>query len=642
MGFVPHLWGRSCARNGDGRLAASQSGLKAGSTERCRPRVGGAGTTAPALPTAPSRHCGTTIGRGESPSPRPDGRDRNLVDHPVTPARRGCPDRCPTARYQVLAIPVSVRYQGFDRFAGPAQTAAVAAAGISILGPLWLNGDGSALAPRDRVVLAALAMHPGETLSAECLADALWGERPPASWNKVVPGCIMRLRRQLGADAIETTRYGYRLCLPADDVDGHRFERLLRRGRDLLTMGEAEQAHHALGEALRLWRGPPLVDLNGWTTGQVEADRLTELRLDAEECLFDAGIRSGRYAEVIGPAQSAVTQAPLRERRWGLLAVAQYQSGRQADALRTLHRARTVLITELGLDPGPDLVALERAILRQDPALAPPPLAAQAITACPYLGLLSYDLTDVDTFFGRDAEVAECLRRLGSSGVLAVVGPSGCGKSSLIRAGVAAALEQTGRRPFVVTAGTRPSTVLADSPTPDAVLIVDQFEEAFTLCTDPAERTRFFQGLVQEADRGQLVISLRIDHLASLVDHPELARLVERGLYLLGPMDETGLRAAISGPAARAGLLLEPGLVDLLVREVEGQPGALPLLSHALRRTWERREGRTLTVAGYQATGGIRGAVAQSAEQLYESLTSSERLVLQQVLLRLVSVREGR
>ncbi len=106
--------------------------------------------------------------------------------------------------------------------------------------------------------------------------------------------------------------------------------------------------------------------------------------------------------EVLAQAQAAVAEAPLRERRWALLALAQYQSGRQGEALRTLHRARTVLVTELGLDPGPDLVALEQAILRQDPALAVPPAAPDAAAVCPYLGLFCYDIDDAETFFGRD------------------------------------------------------------------------------------------------------------------------------------------------------------------------------------------------------------------------------------------------
>ncbi len=132
------------------------------------------------------------------------------------------------------------------------------------------------------------------------------------------------------------------------------------------------------------------------------------------------------------------------------------------------------------------------------------------------------------------------------------------------------------------------------------------------------------------------MLALRADHLGDLSPYPEIARVLEDGMYLLGPMGEQGLRSAIEGPAGRAGLRLEPGLVDLLVREVEGEPAALPLLSHALRETWERREGRTLTVAGYRATGGIRQAVSRSAESLYDAMDPTERAQLRSLLLRLV------
>jgi WD40 repeat protein len=169
------------------------------------------------------------------------------------------------------------------------------------------------------------------------------------------------------------------------------------------------------------------------------------------------------------------------------------------------------------------------------------------------------------------------------------------------------------------------------------VLVVDQCEEAVTLCTDAAEREAFFAALADHAERAPLVVALRADRLGDLSAHPGVARIVERGLFLLQAMGEGDLRAAIEGPARQAGLRLEPGLVDLLVREVEGEPGALPLLSHALRQTWQRREGRTLTVAGYQASGGIRGAVAQSAEQLYEGASAEQRPMLRDLLLRLVA-----
>jgi Bacterial transcriptional activator domain len=124
-----------------------------------------------------------------------------------------------------------------------------------------------------------------------------------------------------------------------------------------------------IGEGLALWRGRALVELEGWSPGRIEATRLEELRLDAQEVLVEAALRAGRYREVLAEVQARVAEAPLRERRWALLAMAQYQAGRQGEALRTLHRARTVLASELGLEPGPDLVALEAAILRQDPSL---------------------------------------------------------------------------------------------------------------------------------------------------------------------------------------------------------------------------------------------------------------------------------
>jgi WD40 repeat protein len=172
-------------------------------------------------------------------------------------------------------------------------------------------------------------------------------------------------------------------------------------------------------------------------------------------------------------------------------------------------------------------------------------------------------------------------------------------------------------------------------------LVVDQAEEAVTVCTDLGERERFFATLADHVGAGGgLVLSLRADHLGDLAPYPDIARVLEEGLYLLGPMSEPDLRSAIEGPARHSGLRLEPGLVDLLVREVEGEPAALPLLSHVLRETWEHREGPTLTVAGYRATGGIRSAVSRSAERLYDAMDDAQRGRLRTLLLRLVMPTE--
>lgn len=393
-----------------------------------------------------------------------------------------------------------------------------------------------------------------------------------------------------------------------------------------------------LGEASELWRGAPLSDLDGWQDGRAEAARLDELRRDVEELRLEAALRAGRSLEVLAPARALVAEAPLRERRWALLALAQYQAGRQAEALSTLREVRTVLAAELALDAGPDLVALEQAILRQDPALLAERPRPDPSSTCPYQGLPPYGLDDDDRFFGREATVAAGLRRLAESGSLVVVGPSGSGKSSLVRAGLAAALRRDGRRPVVITPGARPMDALTGlSVRRGDVLVVDQCEEAFSQCADEQERSRFFRSLAEHAGRGPLVVTMRADRTGDLPAHPQFAQVVERGLFLLGPLGIEELRACIEGPAQQAGLLLEPGLVDLLLREVEDEPGALPLLSHALRETWSNREGPTLTVAGYVATGGIKGAVARTAEEVYGSVAPSQQPLVRDLMMRLVA-----
>ena len=507
--------------------------------------------------------------------------------------------------------------------------------GIAVLGPLTIDGD-DGHGVRDRVVLEALVVMAGEVVDKQVLADALWGDPLPASWSKMVQGCIVRLRKQLTRESIETTPYGYRLVVHEDEVDARTFERLLGRARDHLRDHEPDRAAYVVGQALSLWRGRPLSDLEDWEPGRVEAARLTGIHLDAEELRVEAEIAAGRARAVAEEARTLTRAAPFRERRWALLARALYLSGRQSEALEVLHRARALLRDELGLDPGEELVSLEEAILRQDPDLAGPELV-EASAVCPYRGLLSYEPEDAESFFGRDEEIAACLGKLRAVGVLAVVGPSGTGKSSLVRAGVVASLISDGASVVVTTPGARPLDSLAGLPVhaPWPVLVVDQAEEVVTLCADPGERAEYLARL--EAYAGPAVLALRADRLGDLSTTPAMARMLERGLHLPGAMSEEDLRAAIEGPARHAGLRLEPGLVDLLVREVDGEPGALPLLSHALRRTWELREGATLTVEGYRRSGGIRDAVAQSAESLYAGLDDQKRSHVREMFLRLVA-----
>jgi hypothetical protein len=264
--------------------------------------------------------------------------------------------------------------------------------------------------------------------------------------------------------------------------------------------------------------------------GRIETERLAERRRDAEDLKAESAIRAGRHHEVMGELHRMVAQQPTRERRWGLLALAQYQADRQAEALGTLQRARATLVNEFGLDPGPQLAELENAILRQDPALVVDDAAPVVAVSCPYRGLVPYDVGDTTAYFGREADVTACLRRLDEVGVLAVVGPSGCGKSSLIRAGVAAALVRDGHAVEVVTPGAHPEDVLAEAPAgAGAVFVVDQCEEALGPPETSPEREAFFAGLVRFAAQGRLVLSLRADRLGELAAHPSSRTWWRRG-----------------------------------------------------------------------------------------------------------------
>ena len=250
-------------------------------------------------------------------------------------------------------------------------------------------------------------------------------------------------------------------------------------------------------------------------------------------------------------------------------------------------------------------------------------------TECPYPGLLPFQRGDRELFFGREDVADELLGRLRDGGFVAVVGSSGSGKSSVLRAGVLPAFGPG----EVMTPGEHPSV-----PDVGGLLVVDQFEELFTLCDDEDSRTRFIDGLL--AREGPVAIALRADFYGSCATHARLAAAVARDQVLLGPMSAEELRRAITEPARTAGLRVEGGLVDVLVAEVAGEPGALPLLAHALHATWERRDGRRLTLDGYHETGGVRGAIASTADRVLDGLDEPDRELARSVLLRLVEPGE--
>jgi len=275
----------------------------------------------------------------------------------------------------------------------------------------------------------------------------------------------------------------------------------------------------------------------------------------------------------------------------------------------------------------------------------------------PYRGLARFEPGDSGRFFGRDQLVADLAELALDNRFVAVVGTSGSGKSSLLRAGLVPALRGEawpGARPAAVrilTPGEHPDRSHARALVPaesagdgDTWVIVDQFEEVFTLCQDSAERARFLDRLLAASRPGgrlRVVIAVRADLYGRLGEHRGLADALRGASLLVTPMSTGELREAVVKPATAQGLTVERALTDRIIADVTDRPGGLPLMSHALLETWRRRRGRTLTLKGYEAAGGVRGAITQTAEDLYGSLSPQEAVLARQVMLRLIAPGEG-
>ena len=302
---------------------------------------------------------------------------------------------------------------------------------MRLFGQLEVADAGVALAVRgakQRALLALLALHRGEPVSADRLIDVLWGDGLAANPVNALQAQIGQLRRALGAGVIVTTEAGYALAVGPGEVDVVRFEQLVAKGRRLAEAGEMAQASATLGEALGLRRGEPLAEFAYAGFAEAERARLDELALVAIETRAGADLVLGRHGELAGELEALCGQHPLRERLWELLILALYRAGRQADALRAYTEVRDRLVDELGIDPGPALRELQARILAQDPSLAaasPAPVRAAAPAAA---GNLRERLS---SFIGRDAELEQLLGSVRSCRLVTLTGPGGTGKTRL-------------------------------------------------------------------------------------------------------------------------------------------------------------------------------------------------------------------
>ncbi|WP_457098779.1 nSTAND1 domain-containing NTPase [Microbacterium sp. P5_E9] len=504
---------------------------------------------------------------------------------------------------------------------------------LKVLGPL--DTGTAPLSPRERAMLAALVVRLGSTVPPGDLAEAWWGEVPPRTWEQQVRNSVARIRSRLGRDTIETVGWEYRLAMDPDTIDSVRFERLVSAARGHELRGEHDRAIDVYTRALALWRGAALQDVANWQPGVVEALRLHEIRTSVEEELLDARLATGEHRSLIADAERLLREEPLREERWAIVALANYRADRQAEALAVLRAARERLANELGIEPGPRLVALELSVLRQDPDLTAPSPALAVASLCPYPGLRAFGPDDADVFFGREADAESVLERVSPGTVVTIAGASGTGKSSLLLAGVLPRLRARGRHVEVVRPASGGADALRGADARANVLAIDQAEEVQGL-TD-AQREAFAETARAFLDGGgTILMTARSDALDRLRGMPLIGDAIGRGVYLLGPLSAVAYRGAIEEPARRAGLTLEPGLVELAVRDAGDRASTLPHLSHALQETWARREGSTLTVEGYRTSGGIPGAIAQSAERVFRSLPPQEQEICRSLMQRLL------
>ena len=290
----------------------------------------------------------------------------------------------------------------------------------------------------------------------------------------------------------------------------------------------------------------------------------------------------------------------------------------------------------------------------------------------PYMGLRYFDTSDAELFYGREALTRELAARVAKESFLAIVGASGSGKSSVARAGLIPAWKQENERGLVhvITPTAHPLESLAASLTRESesvtatatlmddlqkdirslrlyvkkmspgkfLLLVDQFEETFTLCKNLDERKAFIENLssLSEVDgEERVVLTLRADFYHHCAEYEGLRVALEKHQAYIGAMAEVELRQAITIPAEKNGWVFQPGLVDLILQDVGTEPGALPLLSHALLETWKRRRGRTLNLLGYHEAGGVKKAITQTAESLYGQLSATEQSIVCDIFLRL-------
>jgi WD40 repeat protein/basic membrane lipoprotein Med (substrate-binding protein (PBP1-ABC) superfamily)/DNA-binding SARP family transcriptional activator len=576
---------------------------------------------------------------------------------------------------------------------------------IYLLGQFKLQADHLPLELPSRPaqsLLAYLALNAGVTCRREKLAGLLWPEATEANARGYLRKVLWQLRKTLTSGSLTWDDY-----LHISDMEvAFNDQADYWLDADLLATQEGETSAYDLIEIVQLYRGELLPGFyDQWTV--LERERHLLAYHQKMNLLLEGLIHSNQWHEVLKWGEQWIRLTYSPEAAFRALMIAHAGLGDQGMVSATYQRCMEALHRDLGLEPSPEtrhlfqqLIAGEASPtifgLPEKEAISIPE-GPPAPGSPPYKGLEFFDVEDADLFFGREkltAHLAERLRE--GERLLFVVGASGSGKSSLVRAGLIPALRRgtqllDGSFPLegspdwqiqVIQPTAQPLETLATSlcheepslrsvatfiddlrqdpsslhlcakrlcqnnKASQLLLVVDQFEELFTLCQDEGQQGTFIANLLAAVHPDldgptTVVVTLRADFYTYCAQYPGLRQQLAAHQEYIGPMSSEELRRAIEGPARRGAWEFEPGLVDLILRDVRNQPGSLPLLSHALLETWRRRRGRILTLESYAESGSVHGAIARTAETVYQQgLDEAQQAIARQIFLRLTELGE--
>ncbi|MCH8877853.1 MAG: hypothetical protein IIA89_13710, partial [Chloroflexi bacterium] len=576
---------------------------------------------------------------------------------------------------------------------------------MALLGPPQIELDGEPLETGTRkavAMLVYLALE-GEVQRRSSLTVLLWPEAAPDRARSNFRRTLFALRSALGDDWLRADRSEVELQRSGDRwLDVQEFYSRLGSWREHDHQQEqlCSDCFTDLERAAELYRGdflqgftlPDSPEFDDWQSQETERQRYALIQ--ALDRLIGGYAVRGEYGKAIAHSKRLLALDPLHEPGHRQLMRLHFWNGDRPAAVQHYHRCVEVLEQELGVPP---MDQTERLLERiQSGDLEAPSAAVDSAEIAgtpteaaqnPYKGLFAFAVEDAPFFFGRELFTNRLIEVVRRQPLIAVIGTSGSGKSSILRAGLVARMLQDpdwqvvvfrpGSRPFRSLAAAL-GPVLEDAPSHGneagrlakalysgeetlsgllasrpgrketrILLVADQFEELYTLCLDPERQRKFVDALLEPSQAPQnrpnvvVALTLRADFLGQALNYRPFADALQGADLKLGPMTEKELERAIKLPARRQGVAFEPGLVDRILADLAQEPGRLPLLQFALTAMWEQRDGPLLTHVGYRDIGGVSGALAHHAEQVYTSLDPEDQHLARSVLTQLVRPGEG-